>query len=209
MITVTDLFWKLMLLSFVFPILAEAQPPNQTPSGGERLNRPMAPGTVIPGKTLNVRSPNSDGWILMVSEPYGMVFGRKGHAPGEGDEAQVLVSPLSESEAEEKFIDYVKERVAKETTPKRFVLRQSDIGYTKDRKYPCVRADYTEDDTKARTSPTTTEKLLIESHALYCMHPTRKNIAFAAIYSHRGKKTDPAVRAAAADFIEHVVVSGD
>jgi hypothetical protein len=169
-------------------------------------SRPVSPGQNFPGEALDIRAPNSHGWSLMSSNPGEVVFASDGAAPGESFIANVTAFAPPKEEGRERFLAYVKEGVAKDTPPPRFNILRSEIKPSTRRPYPCVSVEYAAEDTQAQTSRSKRETLLLEVVSLYCLHPVRKDLALAIVYSHRGRVKDPALAAAAADFIEGVQV---
>jgi hypothetical protein len=166
----------------------------------------LSPGQLFKGDYIEVRAPNSDGWRLMGSSSKGMSFGKQARAPGETLGAQLLIFDLQPAETPEQFVSLIKTSIAQGTNPDRFDTVRSSSEYTSERGYPCVRHVGAYDDKQARTSPTTTDRLLLEVHALYCRHPVRTSTGFAAVYSHRGRSAYPRLAEEAQDYIQGVRV---
>ncbi|MDO8596875.1 MAG: hypothetical protein Q7R45_09650, partial [Sulfuricaulis sp.] len=64
------------------------------------------------------------------------------------------------------------------------------------------------EDKQAQTSPSSREKLLLQSKSLYCRHPVRQETGFSIMYSHRGRALYPNLNSEAKDFIDGVQVPG-
>ncbi len=191
---------KFILLLFVsFTLVSCATVPSQAP-------KPVPAGYLYKGGYINVRVPNSDGWHLVSSSPAGMEFARSGAELGESFGAQVLMFPLPETKSEEKFVTLIKRSFESDTDSARFSIVKSDFQYSGERGYPCVRVSSVVVDKQAKTSPSHSEKLLLQSRSLYCRHPVRRGTGFAIIYSHRGKTQYENLSTEATDFIGGVQV---
>jgi hypothetical protein len=183
---------------FACLLLGSCAAPRQLPT--------LPPGKLYKGDYVNVRAPNSEGWVLADSSIKGMAFAKRGLAAGETMGAQLLMFDLPPSETPEQFLSLIREGMEKDTDRNRFDVLQSVSEYTADRPYPCVRHRGSFNDKQAVTSPTTKERLLLEAHGLYCRHPVRTNTGFAAIYSYRGRSAYPRLAEEARDFIQGVQV---
>lgn len=197
MSNITNKFILLLFASFTLASCATA--PSQAP-------KPVAAGYLYKGGYINVRVPNSDGWHLVSSSPAGMEFARSGAEQGESFGAQVLMFPLPETKTEEEFVALIKRGFEADTDSARFSIVESDFRYSGERSYPCVRVSSVIEDKQAKTSPSRSEKLLLQSRSLYCRHPVRQSTGFAIIYSHRGRTQYETMAAEATDFIGGVQV---
>lgn len=190
--------WLLTAICCLPWLLSCAAPSRQLPE--------IAPGEFLPGEYINVRAPNSEGWIWRESSSKGMGFAKYGRAPGESLGAQLLIFDLQPTETTEQFVALIKQGIEQDNDPERFDILESSSDYTSERGYPCVRHHALANDKHARTSATTREQLVLEWHGLYCRHPLRTDSGFAAVYSHRGRGRYPRLRAEAEDFISGIQV---
>jgi hypothetical protein len=160
------------------------------------------------GKFINVRAPNSEGWVQLASSKQGMVFARRGTSPDESYVARVFVVPLPESTNRDEFIALVKQRNQENTSPERFSSIEVNYGYTEKRGYPCVKTKGVADDTKGRT-PSGQQVLKLQSYPLVCRHPKQQPKGlegFGIEFSHRGLTLDAALDVQAEAFMEGVQV---
>lgn len=68
----------------------------------------VAPGYLYAGPLLDVRSPNSAGWVLLNTSSQGMAFAREGDEKGSSFGAQVLPLNLPEPSGQEEFVAFIK-----------------------------------------------------------------------------------------------------
>lgn len=122
--------------------------------------------------------------------------------------AQVLAFPLAPT-TEEEFVTMIEEGVRADADPARFSVIETKFEYSQERTYPCVRVSSVMEDREAQVGAGRTEKLLLQSKALYCRHPSLPNTGMAIIYSHRGSDRYPNLDVEADDFIIGVQVPGD
>lgn len=190
-----------ILLCFLsFALASCATAPSQT-------SAPLPAGYLYEGSYINVRVPNSDGWHLASASTAGMAFARSGVEQGASFGAQALVFPLPETQREEEFVTLIKTSLEADTDPARFPSVKSDYEYSEDRKYPCVKVSSVAEDNQAKTSKSHgSEKLILQSYALYCRHPAHQGVGFAAIYSRRGPAQYENLSSEALDFISGVQV---
>jgi hypothetical protein len=167
--------------------------------------QPVAAGQEFKGGYINVRVPNSDGWVLVNSGVAGMEFAKL-TGQGENLAAQILMFRLSPTTTPDEFVALIKDSARRDTDPNRFDVLSASAEYTADRGYPCVRYSASVRDKEAVTSPMTKEELLLEMEALYCRHPVRDTTGFALIYSHRGRAPHASLKTEAVDFIAGIQV---
>src|SRR6266705_2766827 len=74
----------------------------------QTMPRPLAPGELFTGRVLNIRSPNSEGWMQMHSSNQGMIFVRRGASPNETYAARVYAVALPGSKDRDEFVALVK-----------------------------------------------------------------------------------------------------
>jgi len=158
------------------------------------------------GSDIEVRAPKSSGWRLVERSSRVMSFARQAGAPGETLGAQVFVFDLQPTETPEQFVSLIKANMDQGWKPQRFDTIRAASDYTAERGYPCVRFQVSLLDKLARTSPSTTEPLPFEVHALYCRHPARTGTGFSAVYSHRGRSAHASFAEEARDYIDGVRV---
>ena len=177
-------------------------------SACQTMPRTLTPGELFAGKVLNVRVPNSEGWVLLGSSGQGMAFFRRGSSPNESYVARVFVVALPESTNRDEFVALVKQKEEKGTSPERFTSVVINYEYTDKRGYPCVTVKSVADDTKARTD-TGQHVLKLQRIALVCRHPRQQRKGaegFGIEFSHRGSTLDGGLDVQADAFIEGVQV---
>jgi hypothetical protein len=168
----------------------------------------IPPGQMFPGRVINIRAPNSEGWRQLDSTRQGMIFFRQGASPNESYVARVVAVALPESTDRDEFVALVKRRNQENTSPERFSSIEFNYEYTDKRGYPCVSIKGVADDMKARTSSgQQTQKLQINT--LVCRHPRQQAKGFEGFgidFSHRGSTLDKSLDVQAEAFIEGVQV---
>jgi len=167
--------------------------------------QPLTAGQEFKGSYINVRVPNSEGWLLVRSSQNGMEFA-KPTGSGENLSAQILMFGLTPTQTPDEFVALIKNGIGQDTNPNRFDVLDTSIEYSVERGYPCVRYSASVRDKEAQTSRTTKEALLLETEALYCRHPVRDTTGFAAIYAHRGRAPYSSLKSEAVDFIKGIQV---
>jgi hypothetical protein len=165
--------------------------------------RPLIPGQLFPSSVINVRAPNSEGWVVLSSSSHGIAFARRGVSSNESYVAKVFQIALPEFKDRNEFVALIKQRNAENTSPERFKSIEFNYEYTEKRGYPCVRIKGVMEDTKARTS-SGQDILKFQSYTLACRHPRRQGEGFAIDFSHRGSSLDTTLDAQAEAFIEGV-----
>lgn len=156
---------------------------------------------------LQVHAPDSDGWSGITQTPDRIAFGKSGSTAGESFVAAVVLFRIPEFPNSEAFTEYIREGVIKDLPSDRFEATDSNIQYSSERGYPCVRYHAIAIDRKARTSVFVTKKLRLEDFALYCQHPTKPGLGFSVSFSHRGGDADEKIDAEAAAFMDSVQVT--
>lgn len=178
------------------------------------LSSCVSPGTAVPagflykGSFINVRVPNSDGWLLLNTARPGMEFFRFGDAPKETFAAQVLMFPWILTQNKDDFVSLIKQALENDRESQRFDIIEFEFEETDQRSYPCASLTFVALDKLAKTSPTRREALLLQAESLYCRHPIQQQTGFAITYSHRGPSLYSNLHAEARDFIEGVQVPG-
>ena len=167
--------------------------------------RPLIPGQFFSGSFLNIRAPNSEGWMLLDSSSQGMAFARRGVSSSESYAARVFVFALQESKDRDKFVTLIRKLTEENTSPERFKSIEYNYEYTEKRGYPCVKVKGVMEDTKAGT-PSGQETLKFQPYTLYCRHPKQQGKGFVIDFSHRGPSLDTTIDAQAEAFIEGVQV---
>ena len=176
--------------------------------GGTPTASTVRAGQLYRGNNLNIRAPNSDGWLLAGSSVEGMHFARRGTAPSESFAAQVLLfipSAAARGNRDE-FLSLMKKEFEAETTSGRHSAVESEFKHAEERSYLCVSVRSVVKDSEALVSPTRREVLLLQAKSLYCQHPKKPNMGFAIIYSHRGQSLYPNLDTEAQSFIDGVQV---
>jgi len=174
----------------------------------EREFQSVPPGKRFSGPILNITAPNSEGWHVLKSDPSGMIFARRGSAPGESFAAQVAIFDPPQTDSPEEFEALIVKGAQADAETERFRTKSFTHQFTSARGYPCVQMNNISEDTEARSGPDKTETLIMQNEHLYCRHPVQKKIGFAVTYSHRGKELHPGFQAEAHSFIEGIQVPG-
>ena len=113
--------------------------------------------------------------------------------------------PLERVTTPEQFLSLVKGKAASDAPPKdRFKIIEETFQLTTERPYPCVRYSAAMEDLKARTARGT-QTLPFHMRALFCQHPTRRDVGFEIIYTQLGG-LDPDFDSQAHSFFEGVQV---
>lgn len=166
---------------------------------------PLIPGQLFPDGFLNVRAPNSEGWVLIDASRQGKAFTRRGISSSDSYIAKVFGLSLPEFKDRNEFVAFIKQRFESNTSPERFKSIENNYEYTEKRGYPCVRVNGGAEDTKART-PSGQEILKYQFYSLACQHPKHKGGGFVIDYSHRDPSLDTTLDTQAEAFIEGVQV---
>jgi len=169
-------------------------------------DKPVVPGQKFVGPILNIRAPNSRGWILLESSGNAVIFARTGTSSGESFVATVSRFPLPETQTTDEFEALVRHDVAKDAPPDRFKSIDATLEMSNERGYACVLYKATAEDTKAKTSLFRRSDLILQMQALYCRPPNMEKAGFAATYSHRGSTKVDDFDAQASDFIEGIQI---
>jgi hypothetical protein len=163
--------------------------------------QPVAPGQLLGGEFLQVRAPNSPGWVLMRESSAQIQFGHPGASARETYVAMVSFFELPPTEGSEAFVALVRSARESDTSPERFAEVKESYEYTGARGYPCVRYVATSLDLKAPGGA-----LPLAEHGLYCRHPKHEGTGFWALYSQRALKADADLAEQVRGFLEGVVV---
>lgn len=174
-------------------------------AGGGPRGTPIQPGQPFSSDYVNVKAPDSTGWLLMQASDAGITFGRKGPSETESCIASVSLFVLPPTNTRAEFEDLIRAGVQQDTPPERYNMQRQTLGYTDERGYPCVRYQALASDKHPRGPDT---PLLLALDGLYCRHPKQQDTGFAAIYSFRGKTEHPEIRAEAESFIQGTQVAG-
>jgi hypothetical protein len=183
-----------LMLALTIPHVGHSQPTD------------VSPGTMYRGELLDIRSPNSDGWMLAETSPGNWTFVTGSRVTKDTYAASVMSFPLTETRSHEEYLALVKDAIDKASSPDRFTIIGEELQYTEARGYPCAAYKATIEDRKVKTSFFKRETQLLEVHALYCRHPARPTLGFAIVFSHRGPELDPYLNQQAQDFIDGVQV---
>jgi hypothetical protein len=167
----------------------------------------VSPNQEFSNPLLQIHAPGSDGWYGITQRPDHISFGRSGSTAGETFVAAVFLFRIPTFPNSEAFTEYVREGAIKDSPSDRFETIESNIQYSSEREYPCVRHHAISNDRKARTSAFSKKKLRLENFALYCQHPTKPGLGFSVSFSHRGGSADEKIDAEAAAFMDSVQVT--
>jgi hypothetical protein len=192
-------------LALVASIMALSLPFAEVP--GAATHPAVTPYQEFSNPILQIHAPGSDGWYGVTQTPDRIAFGKSGSTAGETFVAAVVLFRIPTFPNSEAFTEYVREGVIRDSPSDRFVTIESNIQYSSEREYPCVRYHAIANDRKARTSAFFRKKLRLENFALYCQHPTKPGLGFSVSFSHRGGSADEKIDAEAAAFIDSVQVT--
>jgi hypothetical protein len=155
------------------------------------------------GSYINVKAPDSVGWLLSESSYTGITFGKPGPSKGETFVAYVKGINLQPTASPSEFEEVIRAGFRNDTSPERFDLQRESSRYTDERGYPCVRHEALARDKKPRGSDV---PLLLATDSLYCRHPKRQETGFVAVFSFRGKGEYSQLRSEAESFFQGVQV---
>lgn len=172
-------------------------------AGGAQRGTPVRPAQMFGGDYINVKAPESDGWLLMQSSGAGMTFGKEGPSKVESFIAGINIFALTQTNTPTEFEELIKAGVRRDTPPERYDVQRESFKYTEERGYPCIRYESLAIDKKPHGSDAS---LLLALDGLYCRHPKRPETGFAAVYSFRGKAEHKSLRSEAEHFIQGVQV---
>jgi len=161
----------------------------------------VAPGRAFAGELIEARAPQTDGWLLVQSSASAFVFAKDGDVQGSSFVATASTFPLAPPKTPAEFEALIKEALAKDTDPVRFDIQQASVAYSSERSYPCVRYNSL---TLDRNPVGSSAPLLLALDGLYCRHPVRQDVGFAAVFSYRGASRHPTLRSEAEAFIQGV-----
>lgn len=168
----------------------------------------IEPGHVFPGDNLSVTWPNSEGWHLSTSRRNEWVFAKQGTAPDDTYIAVISWFRLPSAITPPDFVAFIKQRADEDIDQKRFKDLKSSVEYSDERKYPCVHYHAQATDTEPLTESGRKAPLLLQVEHFDCKNPLLTDMAFAAVYSHRGNEPDPEFQQEAADFFAGIQVPG-
>ena len=163
--------------------------------------RPVAPGQRFGGELLEVLAPNGEGWVVRESAAE-LLFGRPGASRVETYVATVSyfeVPEGRETDDPEAFTAFIRDMLDADATPQRIEGLEDRLVYSGERDYACARYSATGIDVRAPGGP-----LPEVMYALYCRHPNKRGLGFAAVYSQRARVIDADLAAQAEAFLAGV-----
>ena len=169
-------------------------------------NPVLTPRQDFSSPLLQVYSPDSEGWSIRTRSNALLAFEKPGTAADQTYVATVQFFHLAAFPDAEAFTEFVREAVVKEAPTERFEILQSDVHYSEDRPYPCVKYRGVSVDKKSHVSLFVSKRLKFQMIALYCQHPNRPGVGFAVTYSSRGE-VEQNLDADAASFIDSVQIT--
>jgi hypothetical protein len=155
------------------------------------------------GSYINVKAPDSAGWLLSESSYTGITFGKPGPSKGETFAAYVKGINLPPAASPSEFEEVIRAGFRNDTSPERFDVQREASRNTDERGYPCVRHEFLARDKKPYGSDA---PLLLAMDSLYCRHPKRQETGFVAVFSFRGKAEYSQLRSEAESFFQGVQV---
>ena len=167
----------------------------------------ISPGQDFSNPILQIHAPASSGWYGFERTPVRLAFKKEGGSAHETFVAAVFLFHLPAFPDSDAFTELVREGIIKDAPTDRFEILESNVQYTPERAYPCVRYHGISQDRKARISAFSTQEMRLEVISLYCQHPTRPGLGFSVSFSHRGGSATEKIDAAAAAFIDSVQVT--
>ena len=178
--------------------------------GGESVattHPPISPNEDFSNPILQIHAPASSGWYGFERSAARIAFKKDGSSAHETFVAAVFLFHLPAFPNSEAFTEFVREGIIKDAPADRFDILESNVQYSPERGYPCVRYHGISRDRKARVSAFFTEEMRFEIISLYCQHPVRPGLGFSVSFSHRGGSAAENIDAAAAAFIDSVQVT--
>jgi hypothetical protein len=176
------------------------------PATGVGAPEEVPAGKMFRGELLDIRAPNYDGWSLIATSTDNWSFAYYSVGTNSTYIASVLSFSLPEAQSTEEFLTFIRQGIAKDTSPDRFAVIGAALEYSEARGYPCATYHATTQDRKAKTSWSKRKPQTLEIYSLYCRHPNLATLGFAIAFSHRGSELDPFLEQQAQDFIEGVQV---
>ena len=166
----------------------------------------VSPGQLFAGQLLNVRAPNSKGWVLVNGSGNTVAFARGGASSNESYAAYAMLFAIDDSNSPEEFVALIKKGAEADAPPDRFKNIDSSYEYTDQRGYACVKAKNVTEDMNAKTSFFSRKSLKLQAISLYCKHPKQAGAAFVVAFSHRGETLDAELESQAQPFIAGVQI---
>ena len=167
----------------------------------------ISPDQDFSNPILQIHAPASSGWYGFERSPARIAFKKAGASAHETFVAAVFLFHLPAFTNSDAFTELVREGIIKDAPTDRFEILESNIQYSPERAYPCVRYHGISQDRKARVSAFSTQEMRLEIISLYCQHPTRPGLGFSVSFSHRGGNAAEKIDVAAAAFIDSVQVT--
>lgn len=197
---------RLVVLSFTLIALALTSCEHAPPAPDN--STPLPPHHMLNGPYLNIRTPNSEGWHQVTSNTSDVTFAKDGATKGESFIATVPRFPLIDTANSVELMSAVRKIVEADNASPRVTPVETKYETSTERSYPCIRVTNVVADNEAGMGLDKTEKLLMQTKALYCGHPTLGKTGFGALFSHRGYELYPNFDVEADDFINGVQVPG-
>jgi hypothetical protein len=166
---------------------------------------PAHAGAILKGDLLNIRTPNSDGWVLIRSDSRFVEFGRHDETNGDTYVAVVSSFPIKGNPSYDEFVSTVKEGIEKDTSHRRFKNIIATFKPISDRPYKCVRYESSAEDRGVKNGAAGVPYFLY-IRSLYCQHPIKPNLGFMISYSQRGGPLNPSLDKDAESFFDGVEV---
>lgn len=167
----------------------------------------VSPNQDFSNSILQLHAPTSSGWYGIEQSPARIAFKKSGSSADETFVAAVFLFHIPAFPNSDAFTEFVREGAIKDSPSDRFEILESNIQYSPERGYPCVRYHAISNDRKARVSAFSRKELRIEIVSLYCQHPAKPGLGFMVSFSHRGGSADEKIDAEAAAFIDSVQVT--
>ena len=167
----------------------------------------VSPNQDFSNPMFQLRAPASTGWYGAAQSSTHIEFAKSGSSVDESFVAAVVLFRTPKFENVEAFTEYVREGVVKDSPSDRFEVIESNVQYSSEREYPCVRYRGISNDLKARTSGIFRKKMRLEIVALYCEYPFKPGLGFTVSFSHRGGSADVKIDDDAAAFVNSVQVT--
>ena len=147
------------------------------------------PNQDFSNRTLQLHSPDSSGWHGYVQTPTVIAFAKTGSIPDETFVAQVNLFHLPPSQIPRHSPNLCGRPSVKGSPTERFETLGSECSVLADRGYPCVTYHAASND-KSTAFHLFQKSARFEVFALYCQHPIKPGLGFAAVYLHRGGTAD-------------------
>lgn len=136
-------------------------------------------------KGYSLMPPNERGWLMAGRNQYQLALVKAGGTPDETIAIQAMPVKLPDFESPDDLVRLIKEGQAKDTDPKRFAIKKSDVVAYALKDSTCAKAYHVAEDNSAVKRSGKSGNMILEVLTLTCAHPKAKNVGVNVTYSHR------------------------